>query len=194
MKAHTVFCLGISLVALAQAGCAESAPFGKSQPKMALVKPQSSEWDKPHDAKDEDGEVSAEDVGPEGVVTPSLHVASVIAKECGITKGSTTSSFDFDSVELSDADRGVLTEIAKCMTMGPMRGKKVSLIGRADPRGEDEFNMTLGSARAASVYEYLHDLGVGDKQVKPTSRGEMDATGTDEASWAQDRRVDIEEL
>ncbi|MGH7281669.1 MAG: OmpA family protein, partial [Polyangiaceae bacterium] len=159
MKAHTVICLGISLAALTQVGCAESAPFGKSQPKLALVKPQSSEWDKPHDAKDEDGEPSAEDVGPNGVETPSLHISSAVAKACGITKTATSSSFDFDSVELSDADRGVLTEIAKCMTMGPMRGKQVSLIGRADPRGEDEFNMTLGSARAASVYEYLHDLG-----------------------------------
>ena len=36
---------------------------------MALVKPQSSEWDKPHDAKDEDGEASAEDVGPNGVAS-----------------------------------------------------------------------------------------------------------------------------
>src|SRR5215472_1449669 len=109
MKAHTVFCLGISLVALGSTGCAEAAPFGKSQPKTALVKPQSSEWDKPHEAKDEDGEVGADDVGPNGIETQSLHISSAVANACGITKGSTSSSFEFDSVELSDSDRGVLT-------------------------------------------------------------------------------------
>jgi hypothetical protein len=28
--------------------------------------------------------------------------------------------------------------------------------------------------------------------MRATSRGELDATGTDETGWAQDRRVDID--
>lgn len=202
MKARTLICLGFSVSALALvSGCAET-PFGKSNTakNASLVKPQDSDWDgKGGRGKgglaDKDGDVDAEDVGAEGVSTQSLHVSGQLAKACGIKEtGPAQASFEFDSVTLSDSDRGVLTEIAKCMTMGALRGKKVSLVGRADPRGEDEYNMTLGSARAASVYEYLHDLGVAPEQVKPTSRGEMDATGTDEAGWSQDRRVDIEEL
>ena len=39
---------------------------------------------------------------------------------------------------------------------------------------------------------YLVDLGVGRERMSTTSRGEMDATGTSEQGWAQDRRVDIE--
>ena len=33
--------------------------------------------------------------------------------------------------------------------------------------------------------------GMVEQKAATTSRGEMDATGTDEASWAKDRRVDI---
>jgi hypothetical protein len=34
-------------------------------------------------------------------------------------------------------------------------------------------------------------MGLPDGQATTTSRGEMDATGADESSWAKDRRVDI---
>jgi outer membrane protein OmpA-like peptidoglycan-associated protein len=35
-------------------------------------------------------------------------------------------------------------------------------------------------------------LGVDASKVTTTSRGKLDATGSDEASWQQDRRVDID--
>ncbi|MEO8873957.1 MAG: OmpA family protein [Polyangiaceae bacterium] len=202
MKASSSVRIAFSLVsvALAASGCASGAPFGKSQPKMGLVQPQKSGWDSAQNGADPNGSGNGAQNGLENVMaksdvtTPSLHISEALAKECGITQTSTTTSFDFDSVTLSDSDRGVLTEIAKCMTEGPLKNKKIGLVGRADARGEDEYNMVLGSARAASVYQYLHDLGVTDERVRPTSRGEMDATGTDEAGYAEDRRVDITEL
>ena len=49
-----------------------------------------------------------------------------------------------------------------------------------------------GGSRADAVFRYMVDLGVGRPRMTSTSRGEMDATGKDEASWAHDRRVDIE--
>ena len=52
--------------------------------------------------------------------------------------------------------------------------------------------MSLGESRAESVRRYLHDLGVQAERLRATSRGEIDATGTDEGSWARDRRVDID--
>jgi peptidoglycan-associated lipoprotein len=67
----------------------------------------------------------------------------------------------------------------------------VQLIGRADPRGEPEYNMMLGDARAGNVDQYLVALGVDAMQMTTTSRGELDATGTDEPSWQRDRRVDM---
>jgi peptidoglycan-associated lipoprotein len=65
------------------------------------------------------------------------------------------------------------------------------LVGHADPRGSDEYNMVLGSKRAENVKSGIVTEGLPDAQASTTSRGEMEARGTDEASWAQDRRVDI---
>ena len=86
----------------------------------------------------------------------------------------------------------MLDQLATCLTSGPLKGKPVSLIGRADPRGTEEYNLGLSSRRAHSVGEYLGRLGVGEHQLAELPRGALDATGTDEAGWAQDRRVDVQ--
>jgi len=51
--------------------------------------------------------------------------------------------------------------------------------------------MTLGQSRADAVKQYIVDHGMDKAKTDSSSRGAMDATGTDEASWARDRRVDI---
>jgi peptidoglycan-associated lipoprotein len=77
------------------------------------------------------------------------------------------------------------------MTDGALKGKNVELVGRADPRGEQEYNMGLGSSRATAAHSYLKGLGIADSRMSETSRGALDATGHDEEGWAKDRRVDI---
>jgi peptidoglycan-associated lipoprotein len=130
---------------------------------------------------------------PAGAIdTAGLHVSDVIAQACGLPRTESAPKFAFDSATIADEDRTILAAIAKCVSEGALRGQALSLIGRADPRGENEYNMSLGESRADSVRRYLHDLGVHPDKVKATSRGEIDAIGNDEASWAQDRRVDIE--
>jgi peptidoglycan-associated lipoprotein len=131
------------------------------------------------------------------VWAPNLTVSDAIAKACGIApRGGDgkqmQASFDFDSAALQDEDKKLLAEVGKCLTDGPLRGRSVTLIGRADARGESEYNMTLGESRAHAVNRYMVDLGVGKDKMKSTSRGEMDATGTNEEGWRKDRRVDIE--
>lgn len=130
------------------------------------------------------------------VWAPNLTVSDAIAKACGIAPRGDgkqmQASFDFDSAALQDEDKRLLAEVAKCLTDGALRGRNVTLIGRADTRGESEYNMTLGESRAHAVNRYMIDLGVGKDKMKSTSRGEMDATGKDEEGWRKDRRVDIE--
>jgi peptidoglycan-associated lipoprotein len=99
--------------------------------------------------------------------------------------------FDYDSESLTHGEKNVLEAIAKCLTAGPLKGKAVDLVGRADPRGETEYNMTLGAKRARSVHTFLGDLGVPADKLHDTSRGELDAKGTDEEGWRKDRRVDV---
>jgi peptidoglycan-associated lipoprotein len=125
-------------------------------------------------------------------VSPNLSLSSDLVKMCGIKASATANpTFDYDKEELTPEDRNVLDQLATCMTTGPLKGKAVSLIGRADPRGTEEYNLGLGSRRASSVSTYLEHLGVGQPQLAVTTRGALDATGTDEAGWAKDRRVDV---
>ncbi len=56
---------------------------------------------------------------------------------------------------------------------------------------DDDYNMTLGQSRAASVATYLVHNGMQKEKTESTSRGAMDAIGTDEPTWARDRRVDM---
>jgi peptidoglycan-associated lipoprotein len=127
-----------------------------------------------------------------GLETQSLRVSNEIAQLCGLPKPDSTASFDFDSNAIGDQDRVVLSALARCLSEGALKGRGLALTGRADPRGEPEYNMSLGESRADSVRRYLHDLGVQAERLRATSRGEMDATGTDESGWAHDRRVDID--
>ncbi len=99
--------------------------------------------------------------------------------------------FDFDDATLGSDDRAVLDQVAQCLTTGPLAGRTVTLTGRADPRGTEEYNLALGQRRAASVSEYLSRLGVSNGHIHDTTRGALDATGHDEASWRMDRRVDL---
>ncbi len=99
--------------------------------------------------------------------------------------------FDTDESELSSQDAQILQQVATCLTNGPLAGKNVSLIGRADSRGATEYNMVLGEHRANAVGHYLEEKGVTSPRINSTSRGELDATGADDTSMRNDRRVDI---
>jgi peptidoglycan-associated lipoprotein len=130
------------------------------------------------------------------VDTVGLSVSNEIAKACGIAVKAdgkpVAPSFEYDSAALAEEDRVLLAQVARCITEGALKGRHVTLIGRADQRGEPEYNMTLGGSRADTVKRYMVDLGVGRDAMLGTSRGEMDATGKTEAEMAHDRRVDVE--
>jgi len=130
---------------------------------------------------------------PTQAAAPNVAVSDELAQQCKLRFGNPTEApkFDFDEAELEAADRDVLEQIAQCVTRGPLQGRAVELIGRADPRGTDEYNLGLGARRAESVSQYLRRLGVPPQQLAQTTRGELDAKGTDEDGWRADRRVDV---
>lgn len=101
-------------------------------------------------------------------------------------------TFEFDSPELSATMKETLTRLAKCMSGGSLAGRKVLLTGHCDPRGENEYNMGLGATRSEAGKAFLVTLGVPEAQVTTSSRGKLDAIGSEESTWKQDRRVDIE--
>ena len=123
----------------------------------------------------------------------NVHVADDIVKLCKIQFDDKAKApkFDFDKTELLAEDRDVLEQVGKCMTTGPLKDRKVSLVGRADARGETEYNMALGDHRADAVRDFLTHAGVSNEALSQTSRGELDANGTDEETMRLDRRVDL---
>jgi peptidoglycan-associated lipoprotein len=168
------------------------AALGCSQNKPKVVKPTPDVAGTPDDQPD-----AGPSVAKDTQVSPGLAVSEDIATMCGIKAAASRPTganpqFDYDKDELTADDRAVLDLLATCLTTGALKGKPVSLIGRADPRGTEEYNLGLGSRRAASVSSYLGRLGVGEPQMAVTTRGALEATGTDESGWKQDRRVDIQ--
>lgn len=162
-------------------GCSKDAPKTTTTPTPPDPTPVTKQ-DKP-----------APDVKADIPVSPGLHLSPDIATACGIkAPANPNPKFDYDKDELTPEDRTVLDQLATCLTTGALKGKPVALIGRADPRGTEEYNLGLGSRRAHSVSQYLGRLGVVEAQMAVTTRGALDATGTDEATWKQDRRVDIQ--
>jgi len=128
-----------------------------------------------------------------GPASPNIAVSDDIATICQITVDNIERApkFDYDKSELLPEDKSVLQQVATCFTTGPLKGHAMRLIGRTDPRGESEYNMTLGSHRAGNAGSYLSQLGVDQKRIAQTSRGELDSSGNDEEGWRRDRRVDI---
>jgi peptidoglycan-associated lipoprotein len=126
--------------------------------------------------------------------TPNLAIDPKLAARCklGLSNVEQAPKFAYNETDLLPADRDALIMIAECLVKGPLAGHDLRLVGRADPRGTDEYNLALGTRRADAVRQYLQRLGVPATQLEPTTRGEIDASGDDEPSWRRDRRVDLE--
>jgi outer membrane protein OmpA-like peptidoglycan-associated protein len=179
MKRHTIV---VALVAAALATACGSKKPTVTEPTDTTPPP----------AKLDTTKMAVKDTTPTPV-SPSLSVTSDLAALCQLKVDQQAASpkFDYDKAELLPADRAVLEQIATCVTTGPGKGKALSLVGRADPRGTEEYNLGLGAKRAKNVSDYLGSLGVPAPQLQETTRGALDASGTDEASYKEDRRVDI---
>jgi peptidoglycan-associated lipoprotein len=99
--------------------------------------------------------------------------------------------FEFDSTVVEGADNSGLSSLAQCVSTGPLKGRKLELVGHADPRGTDAYNDQLGKSRAESVMDFLSTEGVPADRMTTRSEGERGADVTNADEWPYDRRVDI---
>jgi peptidoglycan-associated lipoprotein len=99
--------------------------------------------------------------------------------------------FDLDSNTVKDEFRTMLQAHAKYLIENPKR--KIRIEGNTDERGTREYNLALGSRRGDAVKKVLNVLGVAESRIETVSFGKEKpkATGSDEASWAENRRADI---
>jgi len=136
---------------------------------------------------------------PAGAVTPTTTSSGNVASAPNAGTGSSSTPaaaqsvvyFDFDSSELKPESKDVVAAWAKFLTSNPTA--KAQLQGNTDERGTREYNLALGERRSAAVSAALQAAGVAASQLELTSNGEEKpvATGHDEASWSQNRRVEI---
>ena len=101
--------------------------------------------------------------------------------------------FDFDSFVIKDDYKALLDGHAKVLAR--TNGKRMVIEGHTDERGGREYNLALGQKRAEAVLKSLELLGVGDRQLEAVSFGEERpaAVGSDEASWARNRRAELKD-
>ena len=99
--------------------------------------------------------------------------------------------FDYDSYVVKDDFKPLIQ--AHSGYLSANKGRKIIIQGNTDERGGSEYNLALGQKRADAVRKTLGALGVGDNQMEAVSFGKEKpkATGSDEASWAENRRADI---
>ena len=99
--------------------------------------------------------------------------------------------FDFDSFVVKTEFQGLVEAHGKFLVGNP--GRRLVIEGNADERGSREYNLALGQKRAEAVKSRLRLLGAAEAQIETVSFGEEKpvATGSDEASWAQNRRADL---
>jgi peptidoglycan-associated lipoprotein len=116
--------------------------------------------------------------------TGDTHVEVVEVDPCHVG----TLFFAHNSADLDMQSTSELERIATCVSRE--RGMPVHLVGSADPRGTEEYNLALGERRAQTVRDYLVNLGVDDRLLTFATVGEEFARGTSEATWALDRHVE----
>ena len=105
------------------------------------------------------------------------------------TQGQDTIYFDTDRYNIDSADAAALQAQAQWLQRYP--AKRATLEGHADERGTRDYNLALGERRANSAKNYLVSVGIDPSRLSTVSYGKERpvALGSDEASWAKNRRA-----
>ena len=99
--------------------------------------------------------------------------------------------FDYDEATITAASERLLRAKLPILRASPTI--RLRLEGHADERGSTEYNLALGNRRAVAVQEFLSGFGISANVFTTTSFGEERpaVNRSDEAAWAQNRRVEF---
>ena len=101
----------------------------------------------------------------------------------------TTVYFDTDRYNIDAEDSAKLQ--AQAQYFSQYSNITFTIEGHADERGTRDYNLALGERRANAAKNYLVSLGIPANRIQVLSYGKERpvALGSDEASWAQNRRA-----
>ncbi|MBA3879534.1 MULTISPECIES: peptidoglycan-associated lipoprotein Pal [Sphingomonas] len=102
---------------------------------------------------------------------------------------SDTIRFALDMYDIDPEARAILDTQAAWLLKYP--NARATIEGHCDERGTREYNLALGDRRATAAKNYLAAKGVDPSRLTTISYGKERpiALGSDEASWAQNRRA-----
>ena len=116
-------------------------------------------------------------------------VASTMNEQFKREVASDTVHFSFDQYDIDSEARTVLDSQAQWLTSHP--NTRITIEGHCDERGTREYNLALGDRRANAAKNYLAARGISPTRITTISYGKERpiALGSDDASWAQNRRA-----
>jgi len=99
--------------------------------------------------------------------------------------------FELDSNIVKEEFKPLVSAHARYLQQN--RNQKMTVQGNTDERGSREYNLALGQRRADAVKQMMQLLGAQSEQIETVSFGEEKprASGSDEKSWAENRRADL---
>ena len=116
-------------------------------------------------------------------------VAAPINEQFRREVSSDTVHFAFDQYDIDPEARAILDSQAQWLTSHP--NTRITIEGHCDERGTREYNLALGDRRANAAKNYLASRGISPARITTISYGKERpiALGSDDASWAQNRRA-----
>ena len=123
-------------------------------------------------------------------ILESAAATEAAVSEFGNQAESFTLYFAYDDTEIDEVATRIIIQHANFMQNNP--SVNLRLEGHADERGTREYNLALGENRALSVKEVLGLYNLDDRIIV-VSYGEEDPvlTGSNEAAWEKNRRVEL---
>jgi peptidoglycan-associated lipoprotein len=108
--------------------------------------------------------------------------------DSGNAMGMQTINFPFDSFEIVGENREKLRNNIQIMKDNGTVA--VQIEGHCDERGGIQYNLALGEKRANAIKQQMVAGGIGGSRITTISFGKEKpvASGSDESSWAQNRR------
>ena len=138
---------------------------------------------------DVDGNLANKEELIEAILENAAATEAAIS-EFGNQAESFTLYFAYDDTEIDEVATRIIIQHANFMQNNP--SVNLRLEGHADERGTREYNLALGENRALSVKEVLGLYNLDDRIIV-VSYGEEDPvlTGSNEAAWEKNRRVEL---
>ncbi len=135
----------------------------------------------------------------EAVVDPNAGAGTGVGADGAVVPGSRadfqrsvtsdTVNFALDEYDIDATARAVLDSQVDWLQRYPQ--VRITIEGHCDERGTREYNLALGDRRANAAKNYLAARGISADRIQTISYGKERplAVGSDDASWARNRRA-----